>query len=139
MNNTALIRVGRLLEIACPRGLRSTTDVDELEAQINEAVKALRVGVRAIIFADWRTCTTFSPDTAERVGLMFTRDNAFVERSAILHQETSAMGVLQLSRLIREARNPERRVFSSFPEASTFLREKLTAEESARLTELIAP
>lgn len=139
MINTARINVGRLLEIACPRGLRTTSDVDELETQINDVVKALRNGTRAIIFADWRTCTTFSPDTAERVGLMFTRDNLFVERSAILHQETSATGVLQLSRLIREARNPERRVFSSFPEASTFLREKLNPEESARLTELITP
>lgn len=133
--NTAKVVVGRLLEIDSPEGFRDARDVDVLERQIQELAARLRK--RVIIFADWRACAVFAPDVAQRVGEMFVRDNAITECSAILHTDSQAMLLLQVTRLIREAGNPERRTFTAPAEAEEFLRAHMTAEEAARLATLL--
>lgn len=135
--NTCKIVEGRLMEINVTGGYRSVEDVDTMMQLIKETIG--RVGKPVVIFADWRHCGLFSDSVAERVTWMLTRDNPMVDRSAILHDDTHKVLLLQVARLIREGGHTNRRVFTDGMELSKYLGERLTLAERDRLDALLHP
>ena len=131
--NTCKRTVGQLIEIRVDAGYRTPEDVDAMAAMIAAEVNALRSDARIIIAADWRRCTVFGPGTADRAVAMFLRANPRTLRSSILMDSGSPTAVMQLTRIISEAKFADRRLFTSPNEQIAWLGEIMTPEESARL------
>ena len=136
--NSCRILEGRLLEIDIASGYRVLQDVDYMMAAIAQALARVPERTRVVIAADWRPCKLFTPEVAERVVAMFTRDNVRIERSAILHTADQATSVLQVMRLIRESGHPNRQVFTDTKAMRDFLDQVLNERERTRLTQFLA-
>jgi len=91
------------------------------------------VGAKVVICADYRTTKMLNTTESDALLAMFRSHNDHIERSAILVSEESAMAVLQMSRVIKQANLPTRRSFKDSAELLAWLGEVLTAEERARL------
>ena len=141
--NTAEIKVGRLLEVRVAAGYRTVEDVDALFDTLDAHVAKLPPGVRHVTAADWTRCVVMAPRAADRLKQRIAAVNASTDRSAVLAVTDLPIAVVQFLRIIREAGNPDRRLFYSASEMITWLGERLTADESTRLhqflTELHAP
>lgn len=135
--NTCFIHTGRLLEIRVRGGYRSVGDVDEMIAMILAEFARIPEPTRIVIAADWRQCRLLTPDVAERATRMLTKSNPRVERSTILHDAGQATSILQVLRLAREAKMPNRRVFTDPTEMRSWLAEVLQPNELARLDLLL--
>lgn len=128
-------RVGRLVESV----MRSPVTVEEIravDAAMFEAARALRRPI--VIIADFRQTKFLLQEDAERLVGVFRHHNESIERSAILVSASSAVGVLQMERLIREAASPVRRAFRDPEEAIAWLDEVLTPPERERLRIVLA-
>ena len=137
-HNSAKIVVGRLLEIAIPEGYKTVADVDAMIGQLQTVAARLPASLRVVIVADWRQCLVFSSQVAERIPALFGAIPR-IERSAILHLDDHATSVMQILRLIQEARFPDRQVFTSIPRLTGYLGGVLTDRERARLETFLAP
>jgi hypothetical protein len=135
--NTCLIHTGRLLEIRVLGGYRSVSDVDEMIAMMAAEFARVPEPTRLVIAADWRQCRLLTPDVAARVTQMLTKSNPRVERSTVLLAAGHATSVLQVARLAREAKMPQRRVFTDPAELRSWLAEILLPSELARLDLLL--
>ena len=129
-------KVGRLLEI---RGetLRSPTDVERMVKMIRADVGLRPRTESVVICADYRPLTVFADDVAEAYRSMLLQFNPRVARSVILVAKNGAVAQLQLTRLVREAENADRRVVNDPAAARTWLGEVLTPQERARLAEFV--
>jgi len=78
------------MEIHVAAGYNTPGDVDAMMALIGQTLASLPEAQRVVIAADWRPCKLFTPEVAERAMYMLTRDNARIERSAILHRADQA-------------------------------------------------
>jgi hypothetical protein len=136
--NTALIRVGSLLEIRADAGYRTASDVDQLFDQVTVEVRRLPPPARHVTVVDWRRCPVMAPAAAERMAKRIAGVNAHTLRSAALAGTESPSAVLQFVRLIREARLPDRKLFFEPGELVEWLGEVLTSLEMTRLREFIA-
>src|SRR5262245_21775633 len=123
-------KVGRLIE-ALMRSPVTPEEIETSDRAMTEAAQKLRVPI--VIIADFRHARFLLEEHAKLLAEVFRRHNAHVERSAILTSAESAVGVLQMERLIREAQFPARRAFRDAAEAVAWLSEILTPTESARL------
>lgn len=134
MANVYRILVGRLLEVRITAQVLTPADVDAWFNGVGAALKKLPAGQRAVVAADWRGCPLMSPEVAERAAARLTKTNPKVERSAALAPSGSAITVLQFLRLCRDT-NPSgsRRLFKNPHELESWLSERLTKRESARL------
>jgi len=65
-----------------------------------------------VICTDLTNARTFSPPIAARFTELMRADNPKVERSGFLLAKNAATFSLQLERMIRESKNPNRRTFS---------------------------
>jgi hypothetical protein len=135
--NTAVMSVGRLLEIRVDAGYRSVTDVDELFDAVDAAVANGPPIDRIVAAVDWRRCPVMSQLAAERVGQRLLRSNGRTERSAALASPDSPVAVLQFVRLIRSSSLPERKLFFAADELGEWLAEVLTPAETHRLREFL--
>jgi|CZKU01.1.fsa_nt_gi hypothetical protein len=136
--NTCQRVVGRLLEIRVDAGYRSPADVDAMIAMMKSVLDQLPAHERIIVAADWRRCTVFGAGTAERAIAMFNASNPRTLRSAILIVPDSPTSVMQVMRLVSEARLPDRRVFTSPETQIQWLAEVTTPKELDRLKEFVA-
>lgn len=118
-----------LVKVVSPLTLEEISQADRKMAQ-TEA----EIGGKAVIFADYRATTLLNPTESEALLKMFRSHNEHLERSAILVSEESAMAVLQMSRVVRQANLPTRRSFKDSQEVVAWLGEVLTAEERERLS-----
>jgi hypothetical protein len=59
--------------------------------------------------------------------------NAVTERAALLYSERSPTAVMQFMRLLADAKNPNRRMFSRAEQMAAWLSEVLNEEEAQRL------
>jgi hypothetical protein len=127
--------VGRLVEIDVDAGYRSVADVDAMIAMLGRTLAGMTAPdvSRVIIAADWRRCTILGTETAERAGVMLTGVNPRILRSSILVLPDSPTAVLQAIRLVREAKNPSRRVFLSPADLIAWNAEIMTPAELERL------
>lgn len=133
MPNTCVVRVGRLIEIDVAAGYKTVADVDAMIAMIGAELAKLPAKTRVVIAADWRPCTIFTPDVADRALEMLTVINPRVERSAILHRADHATSILQVFRLVKEGRFEGRRVFTVVSDMEHWLGEILGPAERERL------
>jgi hypothetical protein len=131
--NTCEFVVGRLLEVRVAAGYRNANDVHEMMAMVGNAVARIGPGEKFTVVADWRAVQVMAPETAALARTMLTGVNPRVTRSAILTLPEQPTTNLQVVRLIREAENPDRRLFSSPFELRDWLSEVLTPAETARL------
>jgi hypothetical protein len=137
VTNSAVVRVGRLLEVAVRAGYRNVADVDALFDEIDRAIASLPANRRHVTCADWRYCTVMTPDTSHRLKERLVRLNGRTERSVAVTRADSPTAVMQFLRLIREANFPDRKVFFTPEAAIEWLSEVLVPEEVARLREFL--
>jgi acyl-CoA synthetase (NDP forming) len=124
-------RVGRLVESV----MRSPVTLEEIERGdrgMDQVARSMR-GASIVVIADFREAKFLLTEYAAQLTEVFRRHNSHVERSAIVTSASSAVGVLQMERMIREANYPGRRAFRDAQEAATWLGEVLTPAECARL------
>ena len=136
--NTSEIRVGRLLQVRVGKGYETPEDVDEMITMIRAATSKLAPGVKHVTVADWRRCSVLSASASEQALKMLLAVNPRTERSAMLYSAGSPTAVMQFVRLVREAGNPNRRLFSEATALTAWLDELLTPEESAELRRFLA-
>ena len=135
--NTCQLVVGRLLEIRVDAGYRSPAGVDAMIAMVKNLLAPLSPHERIVIAADWRRCAVLGAGTAERAVAMFN-SNPRILRSGILIMPDSPTALMQVMRLVSEAKLADRRVFTS-PEAQMqWLGEVTTPKEQARLGAFLA-
>jgi hypothetical protein len=137
--NTLEIHVGRLLEIRLSKGFDTEAEVDQIFHLLRQQIDKAPPDVRFVLAADWRECFVMSPAASERTLAMMLKTNPRLERSAILFSERSPTAMMQWVRLIRDAKSPNRRLFSDPVEMTTWLAEVLTPEESQRLRHFVEP
>jgi hypothetical protein len=133
VRNSCEWNVGRVLEIAVPRGYESAADVDAMIGMIRERVAAMPPDVSHVTIADWRGCRVLTTSAAERVLEMLRVANPRTERSALLHLRDSPTAVMQFLRLVREADHPARRLFTDPRELVAWVSEALTPPEVERI------
>lgn len=131
--NTAVIRVGRLLEVRAEAGYRTAAEVDALFDVIEREVVRLGSLQRHVTVVDWRGCPVMSPEAVERIAQRIALTNMRTERSAALAAADAPVAVLQFLRVIRDARLPDRKLFFKQHEVVNWLSEVLTKAESERL------
>ena len=139
MPNTCVVRVGRLMEIDVASGYKTVADVEAMIATIGACLAKVPPATRVVIAADWRPCTVFTPDVADRAVRMLTIANPRVERSAILHRADHATSILQVFRLVKESHFEGRRLFSAVADVEKWLGEVLDAAERERLHAFLTP
>lgn len=127
--------VGRLVEARLAT-LRTVDEVIEFETAMRAAFD--RVHGKAIICADWRDANILAPDVADRLLELLVRGNPRLERSAVLLSGEHAAFNLQVERIVREARNADRRTFRDTETLRAWVGERMTAEERARLGAFLA-
>jgi hypothetical protein len=132
--NTCRIVEGRLMEIDVAAGYERVADVDEMIANIRATTASVPEPTKLVIAADWRHCKLFSEDVAERAVQMLVGTSARVERSAILHRADQPTSVLQVFRLVKEAQQTHRRLFTDPVELQEWLGEVLGEAERERLS-----
>ncbi|HEX4338364.1 MAG TPA: hypothetical protein VH062_20805 [Polyangiaceae bacterium] len=137
LQNTAAIRVGRLLEVRAAHGYRSREDVDLLFNQLEQEVARLAPGVRYVTVVDWRLCPVMSPDAAKRIVERMANLNARTERSATIAANDSPTAVLQFVRVIRDSGHPDRKLFFEKDELFGWLAELLDPPETERLRQFL--
>lgn len=106
-------------------------------AAIASSVKALPPGTKHVTIVDWRRCPIMSPDCAEYLVRKMASVNDTTDRSATVAPPDAPSSVLQFARLIRDSRNPNRRMFSEEEAAVEWLSEVLTPEERQRLRRFV--
>lgn len=126
----AEMRVGRLLEVRAVLPI-AIEDIPTLR----ESVRAIfeRAPRLVVAILDARAYGIEPPDAADHFLKTIREDNPRIERSAFLIEPDQSLLSLQLERVIREAGNPNRRLFRDVSSATAYLRPSLTPEESARL------
>ena len=135
--NTAVIRVGRLLEVRVNFGYRTRADVDSVFDQIDHALLRLAPSQRVVTVVDWRRCPVMAADAAQRMVERIQLNNGRTERSAVLAGTGAPTAVLQFVRLIREAGHPDRKMFFDDGELVAWLGGSLSALESLRLCRFV--
>jgi len=135
--NTARLRVGRLLEIRADAGYRTAADVDALFDAIDRQLARLPGAQQHVTVVDWRRCPVMAPEAAARIATRIASLNGRTERSAALASSDSPVAVLQFLRVIREAGLPDRKLFFDVFEMLPWVTEVLTPSEAARLTDFL--
>lgn len=127
--------VGRLLE-ARPVSPLTNEEIEQADATMGRCVEA--AGGKVIICGDYRWLTILPAKQATSFVDLFRRYNQYILFSAILVDANSAVSVLQMERVIREAASPARQCFRSVENAREWLEPYLTPEELARLVQFLA-
>jgi hypothetical protein len=126
--------VGRLIEVRHDAGYSTPEEVDASIARMKVVAATLRPNERVIVAADWRRCSkVVGTLTADRLLAMMLFANPYVIRSTLLIRQDSPTAVMQLMRLVDEAKAKDRRMFTSADDLIDWLGEVSTPEEHARL------
>lgn len=123
--------VGRVIE-ARVYALRTAADVDAYGASLR-ATMLHAPHPRIFICADHRAVHIYPPEAAARLIDMFTGLNPRIERAGLLVSPTNAILVMQIERIVRQASDDRRQVFTGAAAWSSFLGESMTDDEKQRL------
>lgn len=105
---TVEVNVGRLLE----GRIFALATLEEAHKYCEDALDhTKRARSPLVMVADHRRVAIYSQAVADELATVFGKLNDRLERVAILVSRTNATLSLQLERIVREARNPMRRVF----------------------------
>lgn len=128
-------RVGRLIEA---RVLRLSTREDADAYSDALAAEVRRHGEAPVLCADHRPVRIYPQAPADRLVELFQDMNSRLERIAIVVAPTNATILLQLERIVREARFEKRKVFREAAGALEHLASSLDARELARARAFLA-
>jgi hypothetical protein len=129
------MRVGRLLEVRAYLPIR----VEEIPKLVKTLAAIYERAPRLVVaILDARAYGIEPPETVKFFVEAIKRDNPRIERSAFLIDQGQNLVGLQLDRVIREAGNPNRRLFRDVATATAFLSPSLNEEERARLDAFLA-
>ena len=133
-NNVVHHSIGRLVagRIA---SMKTRADAIPYANAFRVAVKGL--GAKAVIFADYRRVSVFSPEVADELQMLMKDMNPYVDRSAVLVAAEHATHSLQVERVVREAQLASRRRFTDLADAVNWLGEILTEPERRDLEQFI--
>lgn len=102
------IQQGRLIE----GRVYSLADHAEATAYSVELTRCVQATTRSLVLcADHRRVAIYSQPVADELARLFGVMNKRLERVAVLVSRSNATLALQLERIVREAKNPNRRVF----------------------------
>lgn len=128
-------RVGRLIEARVLR-LGTREDADAYSAAL--AAEVGRHSAAPVLCADHRPVRVYPQEPADRLVELFQDMNSRLERIAIVVAPTNATILLQLERIVREARFERRKVFRDAAGALDHLAASLDAHELARARAFLA-
>lgn len=131
---TTEIKVGRLYEHRMFT-LESEEELTQLAARGKEVMASLPGKV--VVCADYRNVAFMRADLTARYVRFLSSVSPKVERSAILIRDDHAIFGLQITRMVREANFPGRRVFKIPEELKNWLGESLTPIERVRLSDFL--
>lgn len=80
----------------------------------------------------------YAPEVADELVRLFTAMNSVLSRIAVLGAPTNATLIMQLGRIIREAGNPSRQLFTDAAKADEFLGAALDEAARAALSAFLA-
>jgi len=107
---------------------------DELAAFGRERLSSLRVlGDDLVACIDCRGLDVLPPELTDELVAALRLGPSSFRRSAVLAAAGKAVLALQLDRIVREAKNPARRLFRDRDALVAWLSEILAADERARL------
>jgi hypothetical protein len=110
--------------------LRTREDADMYSKAL--AAEVARFPGPSILCADHRPVTIYAPEVAVRLAELFSLMNTRLERAALLVAPSNATLILQLGRIVRDAKFGKRQVFREPEPALAHLSQGLDAEELAR-------
>ena len=134
---TLQTRVGRLIEARVLR-LADRAEADGYAERLRQETAGHPQQRPAVLLADHRPVRVYPPPVTDRLVELFQVMNTRLERIAILVSPTNATLLLQLERLVREARFPMRRVYREPEGAIEHLSDALDAPELARARAFLA-
>ncbi|MGI5860729.1 MAG: hypothetical protein ACOX6T_01585 [Myxococcales bacterium] len=117
----------------------SPVTLDEI-AQADQRMRDLarEAGGKVLIAADYRQTKLLNQTEADALLAMFRRHNEGIEPSAVLVSSESAMAVLQMSRVIKQANLPTRRAFKVAAELVEWLGDAASGSEKQALARAFA-
>jgi len=127
---TVAKKVGRLVE-AYMRDRVTPEELDGADRGMGQALGELPG--KGVVLADFRQAKFLVQEDSAHLLQLFRRYNSRIERSAILVSASSAVGALQMERMVREAHYASRRAFHDALEAAAWLDEVLAPPERTRL------
>lgn len=126
--------VGGLLEMRAGR----LECVDDLLAFHDAIARAARRSeAPSVVFADYRSGSPFPQDVGDAWCRCMRKDNGRISASGILLDPMNHTFNLQFERVVRCAGNPARRVFHEASELRDWLSLATTADELARINDLL--
>jgi hypothetical protein len=123
-------KVGRLVE-AVMQARVTRADIDAASRSIADVAESM--AGKCVVIGDYRATRFLLEEDVVQLLQVLRRYNDRIERSAIVVSAQSAVGVLQMERIVRESGHPLRRAFRDVNEAAAWLGEVLTPAERARL------
>jgi hypothetical protein len=133
---TVEVRTGRLIE-ARIEALRNQERAAAYSDAFSQILQRTSGKERMILCADHRAVAVYPQPVTDTLASLFGAMNQRLERIALLVAPSNATLTMQLSRVVREAQNPDRRVFFSMEDAEAFLGEALTVAERSRLAQFL--
>jgi hypothetical protein len=133
---TVEVQVGRLIEAR----IESLRSLDRAVAYADAFAGALQrspTGAPMVLCADHRAVPVYPQVVTDKLAALFGTMNSRLERIALLVSPTNATLSMQLGRIVREANNADRRVFTTPMEAEAFLADALTSAERMRLARFL--
>jgi hypothetical protein len=111
--------------------------LDELTSGGPAFFKVVENGDRWVLCCDLRKLVVLSPDVASAMVAVMKRDNPRIIRSAFVAPQLATL-TLQLTRMLREAENPNRQMFHSPDAIKKWLADVLGGEEKLHLSAFLA-
>jgi hypothetical protein len=137
MENSCVVKEGRLMEIRILAGFPSEADVDAQIERVKNVMAGIPPETRVVIAADWRHLPVMSAPVAARAVKLLTTTSDRIERSGILALPDAATALMQFFRIVRESEHPNRKVVTSTSELEKWLVPLLTPAESKRLADFL--
>ena len=102
---------GRLVE-ARVFALWTPSDADAYATELQRVVQTFPTGLRPVLLADHRPVKVYPTAVIDRLYELFANMNLQLERAALLLTQGNVPLTVQLSRLVDDAANSKRRLFS---------------------------
>lgn len=116
---------GRLITVVWA----SMRNVEEVQAYRKEVMALILTVGRPVVCCDWTQCNVMPPDVATETFAILSSSNPHAERVALLLSPDRATFNLQAERLVRDAKNPQRRTFRERSELLAWVGEVLNKAE----------
>jgi|GEM_PF-1930290 len=121
--------VGRLAEVL----YRPPLSIEQLSAFVADVRRVVERASTPLVFVcDWRPVDGFDETFTDTIVWTMRRDNPRILANGVLVSASNVRLFDQVDRLLREAKNPARRVFKSRAEVVAFLDPHLSDDERRR-------